>query len=178
MPSYSSYPMVLNNVYIGMISIRSDQKNYFDIPDPTTAELTAAQYSTSGTDIQRKRYSQRLDSTTAGGTNVQVKRTSRTRTRSKDHLMRGGKSIKIPTELRSTPPNAASTDPNATVVSRENIRFTSIRFPGSADLAEISAWLHLKLVTKKPSYMKAPGGRSYPLVPFVGQVTGQEATTP
>lgn len=176
MPSYSQYPMVLNGVFIGMVGIRSDQKKYFDIPEPTTAELTAAKYTTSGTDYQRKRYSNRLDSTTAAATNITVKRTSRAKTRAKDHIMRGGRAIKIPTELRSTPPTTASTDPNTTVIRRESIRFTTIRFPGTADLAEISAWLHAKLVTKKPSYMKAPGGRTYPLVPFTGAVTGQDTT--
>lgn len=169
--------MVLNGVFIGMIGIRSDQKNYFNIPDPTVAELTAAQYRTSGTNTTRNRYGERLDSTAPGTTSITVNRTSRSKTRSKDHLMRGGKSIKIPTELTSTPVRAGSTDPNSTVVVRPNIRFTSIRFPGSADLAEISAWLHAKLTAHKPTYMKAPGGRSYPLVPFVGTATGTGTNT-
>lgn len=176
MPSYSSYPMVLNGVFIGMIGIRSDQKNYFNIPEPTVAELTAAQYRTSGSNVSRNRYSQRLDSAAPVGTPVTVDRTAETKNRSKDHLMRGGRSIKIPTELTTTPPRPASTDPNNTNIPRANIRFTSIRFPGNAGLAEISAWLHAKLIAHKPSYMKAPGGRSYPLVPFVGTVTGTNTT--
>lgn len=170
--------MVLNGVFIGMVAIRSDQKNYFNIPDPTSAELSLAKYTTSGSNITRNRYSSRLDSTTAAGTPVTVNRTARSKTRSKDHLMRGGRAIKIPTELKSTPPRSASTDPNTTVIPRENIRFTSIRFPNGADLAEISAWLHTKLIAHKPSYMKAPGGRSYPLVPFTTGTPTAQTTTP
>lgn len=176
MPSYTSYPMVLNGVFLGMVALRSDQINYFEIPAATATELSAAQYTTSGTDIKRNKYENRLDSTNPAATAVTVKRTGRTRTRSKDHLMRGGRSIKIPTELKSTPPATASTNPNNTVVRKANIRFTTIKFPGTADLAEISAWLHTKLVQHKPTYMKAPGGRSYPLAPFTGQATGQPTT--
>ncbi len=164
--------MVLNNVFIGMVAIRSDQQNYFEIPPATVAELTAAQYKTNGTDVTRKRYSERLDSREAAGANITVKRKVRTRNRSKDHLMRGGRAIKIPTDLRSTPVVPQSTDGSTVRIPKPSIRFTVIKFPGNADLAEISAWLHLKLVTKKPTYFKAPGGRSYPLAPFVGTVTG------
>jgi hypothetical protein len=170
--------MVLNGVFIGMVGIRTDQQNYFNIPEPTQAELTASQYRTSGTNINRNRFSQRLDSTVPGATAVVVNRTGKTRNHSKDNPMRGGRAIKIPTELTSTPPRIGSTDPNNTVIPKPTIRFTTIKFPGTADLAEISAWLHLKLTAKKPKYMKAPGGRSYPLVPFTGTVTGASTTTP
>lgn len=177
MPAYGQFPMVLNNVYIGMLAIRTDQQKYFDIPNPTEAELTAAQYKTSGTDITRQRYPNRLESAAASGPSITVKRKARTKNHSKDHLMRGGRAIKIPTELRSKPVRAATTDGSAPPPSRENIRFTTIKFPGNADLAEISAWLHAKLVAKKPTYFKAPGGRAYPLAPFVGTVTGDGAGT-
>lgn len=177
MPVYGQFPMVLNNVYIGMVGIRSDQQAYFDIPNPTETELTLAQYKTNGTDITRKRYPNRLDSREPSGTNITVKRRVRTRNHSKDHIMRGGRAIKIPTELTSTPVRGQTTDGSPPPAATASIRYTTIKFPGSADLAEISAWLHLKLVAKKPTHFKAPGGRSYPLAPFVGQATGGGAGT-
>lgn len=176
MPSYFNYPMVLNGVYIGMIGLRTDQQNYFDIPPATQEELSLAERTTSGSNIQRNLFSNRLDSQTATR-QVTVNRTARTKRRKKDHLSRGGRPIKIPTELTSTPPTQVTTNPSNTVVPRPSIRFTTIKFPGTADLAEISAWLYLKLVNHKPLYMKSPGGGAYPLAPFTGQITGQSGTT-
>lgn len=178
MSQYQNYPMVLNNVYLGMIGLRTDQMNYFDIPKASDAEWKAAQYKTSGTDIFRSRFPNQLDSTAKSGTDIKVKRTARTKNHSKDNLMRGGRKVIIPTEMRSVPPTANSTDPNNTTIKKGNIRTTVIKFPGAADMAEISAWVHLKLVSKKPKYIKLPGGRNYPVVAFTsGQVTGAEETT-
>lgn len=178
MPQYFNYPMVLNGVYIGMIGLRTDQQKYFDIPDPTAAELTAAQYRTNGTDVTRSRFPNRLDSTTKSGTDVRVRRTARTKNHAKDHVARGGRPIVIPTELKSTPPTTNSTDGSSTIVKRETIRTTRIKFPGAADMAEISAWIHAKCVSKKPKFIKTPGGRNYPVAPFAGGTVTGEDTTP
>lgn len=177
MPSYVNYPMVLNNVYIGMLGLRTDQIDYFNIPAATSAELALAKTVTSGSNFQRNLHSNRLDSTTPTR-QVTVDRTRRARDRGKDHLMRGGRPIIIPTELRSTPSSAGSTDPGATVIRRETVRTTTIKFPNEADLAEISAWLYLKLTAHKPKTMKTRGGRAYAVAPFAsGNVaTGGDTT--
>lgn len=178
MPSYETYPMVLNNVFVGMVALRTDQIKYFGIPDATTAELTLAQTTSSGSNYQRNLHSNRLDSATPTK-QVTVDRTARTKTRRKTILGRGGKAITIPTELRSTPPSNKTTNPGNTIVKRETIRFTTIRFPGAADLSEISAWLHIKLVSHKPKYMKSPAGCAYPITPFPsGNVATGADTTP
>lgn len=169
--------MVLNNIYVGIVDLRTDQINYFNIPDATPAELALATFTTDGGNYTRNLHSNRLDSATPTR-QVTVDRTARTKTRSKFTLGRGGKAIKVPTELLSTPPSAGSTNPGSTIIKRPTVRFTTIKFPGSADLAEISAWLYIKLVAHKPKYMKSPGGRSYPIAPFpIGNVaTGGDAT--
>lgn len=177
MPSYINYPMVLNNVYVGMVGLRTDQKTYFSVPDATEAELALAKYRTSGTDYERNYFPDRLDSLTPSATTITVKRTSKTKDRAKDHIARGGRRISIPTELKSTPPTTAFTNPSDSLIARPNIRYTIIRFPGAADISEISAWLYLKLVSKKPKYMKIPGGRTYLIAPFgSGTVTGTNTT--
>lgn len=177
MPSYVNYPMVLNNVFIGMLGLRTDQIDYFNIPPATAAELALAKTVSSGSNYQRNLHSNRLDSVTPTR-QVTVDRTRRSKDRGKDHLMRGGKRIIVPTELRSTPPSAGSTDPGATIIRRETVRTTTIKFPGDADISEISAWLHLKLVAHKPRTMKSPGGRAYAVAPFASgnTVTGADTT--
>lgn len=173
-----SYPMVLNNVFVGLLDLRTDQIKYFNIPDATTAELALAQTTTSGSNYQRNLFSNRLDSATPTK-QVSVDRTARTKTRRKTIIGRGGKAIKIPTELRSTPPSGGTTNPGNTVIKRESIRFTTIRFPGAADLSEISAWLYVKLTAHKPKFMKSPSGSAYPIAPFpTGNVATGAGTTP
>lgn len=161
-----------------MLDLRTDQIAYFNIPDATTAELALAQTTTSGGNYTRNVYSNRLDSTTPTR-QVTVDRTARTKTRRKTMLGRGGKPIKIPTDLRTSPPSGGTTNPGNTVINKETIRFTTIRFPGSADLSEISAWLHAKLVGHKPKFFKSPAGSAYPVVPFPsGNVATGGDTTP
>lgn len=177
MASYITYPMVLNNVYVGIVDVRTDQLNYFNIPTPSPEELAKAKYTVDGSDYQRNLFSQRLDSD-APTRLVTVDRKSMTRDRGKFVRGRGGKPIKIPTELRSVPPTSQSTNPADVTIKRGTIRFTTMRFPGHADLSEISAWLHLKLVSHKPLYMISPSGRTYPVAPFpVGnRATGPDTT--
>lgn len=178
MPNYETYPMVLNSVFVGMLDLRTDQIKYFNIPKATEAELGLAKTTSSGSNYTKQVYSNRLDSATPTR-QVTVDRTARTKSRRKAALGRGGKAIKIPTELRSSPPSGGSTNPGNTIIKRETIRFTTIRFPGAADLAEISAWLHLKLVSHKPTYLKSPSGSTYPVGPFSsGNVATGGDTTP
>ena len=178
MPSYVNYPMVLNGVFVGMLGLRTDQLDYFNIPDATPQELALAKTVSSGSNFQRNLHSNRLDST-APTRQVTVDRTRRSKDRGKDHLSRGGRPIIIPTELKSTPPSATSTDPGATVIRRESVRTTTIKFPGNADIAEISAWLHAKLVSHKPKTMKVKGGRAYAVAPFAtGNTVTGACTTP
>lgn len=179
MPYYGdAYPMVLNGVFLGMVSIRSDQKNYFDIPDATPAEEAFSKYRGEIAAHSRKIYSNRLDST-APTTTVQVsKKTGISRERGKTISGRGGRAIKIPTELTSTPNSTPTTDPGGTVAKRAQVRYTTIRFPNSASIGEISAWLHAKLVNHKPKIMKVSGGKTYSVSPLVAGavVTGQDVT--
>lgn len=165
MPSYQSYPMVLNGVFLGMIGLRTDQISYFNIPVATPEELKLAEYTIGSTTFQKKIYSNRLDTATSNDSTT-VKRKARTKKSSKDHIARGGRPIKIPTQLRSIPATQPTTDGGNTIIKPGSIRMTTIKFPGVADLAEISAWLHAKLVAKKPTYLKSPGGRVYPIAPF------------
>lgn len=180
MGSYSPYPMVLNNVFLGMVDIRSDQANYFDIPDATPAEKAFEKYLGETAAHRRKIYRRRLeDANTTVEINV-TKKNNVQRTRKKVMKGRGGRPIKVPTELTSTPSSSPSTNPGGTVIRAPQIRFTTFKFPGSASLSEISAWLHLKLVNHKPKYMLSPAGQAYPIGPMSAGavVTGGEDTTP
>ena len=62
MPDYkNSYPMVLNGVFIGMISLRSDQVDYFGIPEATPAELAFTKYTGEIAGHTRKIRTRRLE---------------------------------------------------------------------------------------------------------------------
>lgn len=176
-----TYPMVLNNVYLGMISIRSDVADYFGIPAPNTTELSAVKYRGEIKAHSRNIFSQRLDaSTTAPTRQVAIdKKTGISRERGKNAKNRGGKPFKIPTQLTSTPQTIATTDAGAAIVRQPQIRHTTIRFPGEASIGEVSAWLHLKLVTKKPVSFQSPGGKTYSVSPLAaGAVVSGGDTTP
>lgn len=180
MPSYNdAYPMVLNNVYLGVISIRSDQKAYFGIPDATTTELAFLKYRGEIAQHTRKIRSERLDSGTTTR-EVQVKKvTGISRERGKVIKGRGGKAIKIPTELRNVPAATPTTSPGAPLNRRSTVVYTIIRFPSKASMGEISAWLHEKLKTKKPKSFQSPSGKTYGISPLVtGAIVTGEDTTP
>lgn len=163
---YKPYPMVLNNVFIGMLGIRTDQKDYFNIPDATATEQAFVSYIGSIKSHKRNIYSNRLNDTTATTVKSIAKVNNVSRRRKKLVNSRGGKPISIPTELTSTP--AAST--TGGTAGKPSIRFTTIRFPGAASNAEISSWLNSKLASHKPTYFKTPAGAAYPI--------GSSATTP
>lgn len=179
MPQYSPYPMVLNGVFLGMVDLRSDQKNYFNIPEPTEAEQAFVNYRGDIAAHTRKIFSNRLDSLTPTREVNVDKKTGISRKRRKFTKGRGGRPIKVPTELTSTPSSTPTTDPNATVIKRPSIRMTTIKFPSSASLAEISAWLNTKLVRHKPTYMQSPAGQAYPIGSLAtGTVATGTTTTP
>lgn len=179
MPKYNNYPMVLNNVFLGMLGLRDDQQRYFNIPDATAAELSLQKITIEAESYQRNLHSNRLDST-APTRQVTVKRKARSKDRTKDHLMRGGRPIIIPTELISTPVARPTADPSSAIVPSPSYRTTIIKFPRTADISEISAWVYGKFAGHKPKFIKVPGGRVYTVAPFgVGQVTGAgDGTTP
>ncbi len=172
--------MVLNGVFLGMISLRSDIINYFGIPNPTPAELAFTKYTGSIAAHTRNRFSQRLDSEVPTGTPIAIsKKTGVTKERGKIIKGRGGKPIKVPTELFSTPATAPSTNAGQTVIRRPQVRYVTIRFPGSASMGEISAWLFTKMTTKKPKTFQSPSGKAYSVSPLVaGAVVSGENTTP
>lgn len=156
---YQLYPMVLNNIYIGMLSLRSDQIKYFNIPVQTAAEKEIVQYIGSIKAHKRNIHSNRLDDTTP----TKVKSIDRVaavpRQRGKAALGRGGKPYKVPTDLTSTP--ATTSTAQDAPARLPKIRFTTFRFPGGASNAEISLWLNTKLVAHKPTYFLTPAGKSY-----------------
>lgn len=173
------YPMVLNGVFIGIVNLRSDQVNYFNIPEPTAAELEFLKYTGSIAAHSRKIRSSRLDNTTGNKTVTVDKKNGIARERGKTAKGRGGKPIKVPTELVNTPAPRPSTSPGGTVINRSVPVYTTIRFPGSASMGEISAWLHLKLVGKKPKSFQSPAGKTYAVSPLVaGAVVSGGDTTP
>lgn len=181
MPSYSPYPMVLNGVYLGLVDLRSDQKGYFGIPDATPAELAFVSYRGEIGAHTRKIYSNRLDSVTSTR-EIQInKKTGISRKRRKFTKGRGGRPIKIPTELTSTPSSPPSTDAGSTVIKRPSVRMTTMKFPGAASLGEISSWLDTKITRRKPTYMLSPAGQAYPIGPLATGATvtpAEGATTP
>lgn len=174
--------MVLGGVLIGMLGIREDQKDYFNIPDATTDELALVTYRGEVAGHRRNIHTNRLDDTTATRTRTIDRRVNISRNRKKVDLSKGGKPIKIPTELTSTPLGPASTTTTtttSTTVRRPSVRHTTIRFPGNASNSQISRWLHTKLVSHKPSFFKTPAGVSYPIVaPAAATTTTTPATTP
>lgn len=173
-----AYPMVLNNVFIGLISIRSDQKRYFNIPDATPEENAFVKYVGSIAAHDRNIHSDRLDSTNPTKTVHVDKKTGIERQRAKTVKGRGGRAIKIPTELMNTPPSPPNTNAAATVIRRPYIRQTIIRFPNTASAGEISAWIHLKLTAHKPRTFQIVGGKTYTVAPFATGAQATGATTP
>ncbi len=177
MPQYGdTYPMVLNGVFLGLINIRSDVKDYFNIPDPTPAELAFVNYSGEIKPHSRNIYRDRLDTVTVTRTINIDKKTGISRSRGKTFKGRGGRPFKIPTELTSTPAATPNTNPGSTVVRRPQIRYTTMRFPGDASVGEVSAWLHAKLVAKKPKSFTSPGGKTYPVAPLVAVANSERQT--
>lgn len=182
MPNYNlTYPMVLNNVFLGMISIRSDQQDYFNIPAPSTTELSVVKYRGEIAAHTRAVFSKGLDASAIEPTrqvNI-TKKTGISREHGKNAKARGGRPFKIPTQLTSTPQTAATTDAGAAIVRLPQIRHTIIRFPGEASIGEVSAWLHLKCVAKKPVSFQSPGGKTYSVSPLAsGAVVSGADTTP
>jgi len=158
---YIPYPMVLGTTLIGMLGLREDQIDYFNIPDTTTAENELVAYEGSIKAHRRNIHSDRLKDTAPSRT-ITVNRVAVVdRRRRKLSNARGGKPIKVPTELTSTPATS-STAANPTPRT-PSIRFTTIKFPGSASNAEISRWLYLKMAAHKPKFFITPAGASFPI---------------
>lgn len=160
--TYEVYPMVLNNVFIGMIGLRSDQKRYYGIPEPTAQEEAKVHYQGEIAGHRRNIFSKRLDDQNPTRT-IEIKKvTAIDRDRSKTVASRGGKPIKIPTQLQSTPAAIPSTDANNPPPPRTpSTRYTTIKFPQAASNGEISRWLHAKCVEKKPLIFKTPAGQTH-----------------
>lgn len=156
---YQLYPMVLNNIYIGMLSLRSDQVDYFNIPDQSPAEKDIVQYIGSIKAHKRNIHSNRLDDTAPTRVKSIERVAAVARQRGKSALGRGGKPYKVPTELTSIP--ATTSTAQGAPARQPMIRFTTFRFPGAASNAEISLWLNTKLVAHKPTYFLTPAGKSY-----------------
>ena len=72
-----------------------------------------------------------------------------------------GKAVRVPTGLTSG--------------ANDNPRFTTIRFPGNANIASISNFLHEKCTTNKPDFFIMPSGTRYPVVNVTGDVNAGEA---
>lgn len=160
--TYEVYPMVLNNVFIGMIGLRSDQKRYFGIPEPTAAEEAKVHYQGEIAAHKRNIFSKRLDEETPTRQININKVTNIDRDRSKTVASRGGKPIKIPTQRTSTPAAPETTDANNPPPARTpSTRYTTIKFPQAASNGEISRWLHAKCVQKKPLIFKTPAGQTH-----------------
>lgn len=179
MGKHELYPMVLNGVFIGMLDLRADQIDYFNIPAPTEAEAALQTYVGSRAGYTRNRFPERLDDTAPVGTPITVGRVAAVgRTHRKIKRGAGGKPIKIPTELTSTPINTSTGGAGTPVPRKPTIRFTTIKFPGAADLSEISRWLDIKLVAHKPNFFISPAGQSYPVGGFSNAVapTGVDTT--
>ena len=171
--------MVLGGVLIGMLGLREDQIDYFNIPPATADELALVNYRGEVAAHSRNIHSNRLDDTTATRTRAIGRRVNISRNRKKVDLSKGGKPIKIPTELNSTPLVPASTTAtSSTTVRRPSVRHTTIRFPGNASNSQISRWLHTKLASHKPNFFKTPAGVSYPVVAPAATTPAPAATTP
>lgn len=167
---YQPYPMVINGIFIGMIGLRKDQIDYFNIPAATPAEEALVHYIGSIKAHKRNIHSKRLDDTAP----TRVKSIERVaaidRNRKKLVNSRGGKPITIPTELISVP--AQSSTAADAPARRGNVRTTVIRFPGAASNGEISRWIKAKFVGHTPTYFKTPAGASYPVTTGTAPVTG------
>ena len=141
-----------------LVNIRSDVAKHFDIKASTN---TADQVVTRTRKAhKRNNFSGADDTTSEAQTNVEkatwqsVKRVA---------AVGRGKAVKIPTGLTSGPKNTP--------------RFTTIRFPGNANIASISNFLHEKCNKNKPSYFMMASGTRYPVVKVAGDVNPGEADT-
>lgn len=153
------YPMVLSGIFIGMLGLREDQIDYFNIPDATAAELALVKYTGSIKAHKRNIYSNRLDDATPTRVKSIERVAAVARERGKSVNSRGGKAIKVPTELVSTPASTSTAVDAAPRIG--SIRYTTFKFPGAASNAEISSWLFNKCVAKKPKFFKTAAGASH-----------------
>ena len=152
MAQYKQFPMIINTVFIGIVSMRDDQVDYFGVN--ITAPIPA---STKGRKAHtRNLYSKRLDDETATR-QVQVGRSLKARDRQKNRV-NSGKKIKVPTQLTSTP-SASAVDGDGNPITRlPQIRMTTINFPNRASNSEIAIWINNNFTTKKPDYFITSAG--------------------
>ncbi|MGL4620702.1 hypothetical protein [Chroococcidiopsis sp.] len=150
---YKDVPMIINGVMVALLHIRQDQIKYFNItvdPIPPATPRTRKSHS-------RIKRSTRLDDT-AGTTTTTVRSSNYDYSPSKRTLGRGGKAIKVPTELTSTPPSqAGQANPQTST------RMTVIRFPNKVTNSQISSWINTKFTSHKPTRFFTPSGVPYPV---------------
>lgn len=143
-----------------IINIRSDVATYFGITASTTASDAVVTR-------RRKAHTRNrfdgLTDTTATSTNVSASEWKAIR---KTADVGSGKLIRIPTKLTSGTGD------------KQNIRYTSIRVPGNANIASVSKFLYDKCdAAKRPDFFITQAGAKYPVVNVTGDVNPGEGNT-
>ncbi|NJN13603.1 MAG: hypothetical protein HC836_24760 [Richelia sp. RM2_1_2] len=161
--TYTPVEMDIGSSRTVIINVRSDVATYFGITASTTASEAVVTR-------RRKAHSRNrfdgLTDTTATSTNVSA---SEWKAIKKTADIGSGKLIRIPTKLTSGTGD------------KQNIRYTSIRVPGNANIASVSKFLYDKCdAAKRPSFFITQAGARYPVVNVTGDVNpgDTEPTTP
>lgn len=150
---YISFPMVVDNVPVGLITTTADIADRLNIPD------TVLQYELPGVNRNRKSHERRIYTNASANDSIattQVDNVVKVYTPEKNRI-NSGKKIKVPSGLRSVPTSltgAAATAPNAGTA-----RLMTINFPHGASNYQIARWLTVNIPeTRRPAYFITPSG--------------------
>lgn len=154
--TYTPVEMEIGSNRTILVNIRSDVATYFGITaSATTSDVVVTR--------RRKQHTRNrfdgLTDTAATPTNVEA---SEWKTVRKAADVGSGKLIRIPTKLTSG--------------TNGNIRYTSFRVPGNANIGSISNFIHskFKTVEKRPAFFIMESGARYPVAAITGDVNPGE----
>ena len=171
---YLSFPMIVDNVVIGLITATADIIERFNIPD------AVVQFELPGTTRTRKAYERRVysnanDITAEATTNVE--RVVKAYVPEKNRV-NTGKKIKVPTGLRSIP--ASATGAAASGANAGNPRLATFNFPHGASNYQVARWITVNIpAARRPAYFITPAGaKKRTNVAALPAQTAGETTTP
>lgn len=175
---YIEIPMVVDSVVVGLITMRQDMVDRFDIPSEVVS------FELPGINRKRKAHERRVylnaNDATPQPINSKVKDVIFVYRPEKNRI-NSGKKIKLDTGLRSKPPSltgAAADDPNA-----GSVRYATANFPHGASNYQIARWLTINIPeNRRPNHFVTPSGarRRTAVAAAPGQTAGEvsEETTP
>ena len=170
---YIAFPMIVENVVLGLITTTLDVVERFNIPDaiislelPSVDRVRKAH--------ERKVYTDSNAADTTVTTNVDrvVKAYVPDKTR-----INSGKKIKLDTGLRSVPPSASTAERTSTRPG--SARLATFNFPHGVSNYQVARWITVNIpAARRPKYFITPAGvrRRTNVAAAPGQTTGEPET--